>query len=352
MESNPKARATSVYLDGLPAAFELLTPSEFLPILERITKGMKDSSLLGLAGKPVLKVDPVNMAAGRTRNIRVRYNAPFSATHDHLEIHLPLEGEKYALAPVRELDIRVRFTLDRTVRAAISPTHRITVLREAPHRRLVRLIRRNQRVTGDFRLLGLLSGHSLDLRLFPHRAPGKPGTFLACVLPPVSPARVKSRAKDIVFLLDVSGSIDQQSFQTAKRAIIFCLERLNPYDRFNILAIGTDIRWFRDKLTFAGEKPVREAMKFVDDLGRGGGTDLYNGLISAFDLFTTRRRPTFLALAGDGRGTVGVDGSGRACERSAEAQQNQRSHILPSDSARMRRWPCLTKYPVLPGARR
>lgn len=327
VEPNPKAKATAVYLDGLPAAFQILTPSEFLPILERITKGMRDPSLLGLAGRPVLKVEPVNLAAGRTRNIRARYSVPFSATRNHLEIHLPLEGERYALAPVGELDIRVRFTLDRTVRAVISPTHRISVLREAPHRRLVRVTRRNQRVGGDFRLLGLLSGHSLDLRVFPHREPGKPGTFLVCILPPVSPAKVKLKAKDIVFLLDGSGSMDQRSFQTAKRAITFCLERLNPYDRFDILAIGTDIQWFRDKLTLASAKSVREAMKFVDSVDRGGGTDLYNGLISAFDLFTTRRRPTFLVLAGDGRGTIGVTDPG-ALVKGVQAHNKTNARIF------------------------
>ena len=55
--------------------------------------------------------------------------------------------------------------------------------------------------------------------------------------------------KDVVFVLDTSGSMVGKKIDQAKKALEFCVENLNDGDRFELVRFSTEVEPLFDKLT-------------------------------------------------------------------------------------------------------
>ncbi|HMK35804.1 MAG TPA: VWA domain-containing protein [Desulfomonilaceae bacterium] len=295
-----------VQVNTVETPFEIVSGTDFFPTLQNLTLSMKDPSLLGLAGKRLVVVRPLHLGIRQQKSLRIQYNVPVHVENDQLELVLPLDGERYSLGPVGELDIRVRFKMSRPVRSVFSPTHHLTLSRETAHRCLVATRLEKKKVREDFRLIATFSTEEQDLKILTHRAPNAKGSFMALLSPPLVQPATQEPEKDVIFLLDTSGSVAKNESAHAKRAVIAGLERLAPHDRFNVLSMSTRVRRMADRMLPATEENIMEASRFVNSAGNAGGTDLYNGLIESLEQFTTRRRPCVIIFVGDGRGTVGI----------------------------------------------
>lgn len=295
-----------VRINGVPHPASVLSADEFFPLLKQLTVAVRDPSLLYLAGKDVLLVRPVNIEVRGQKSFRVQYAVPASIQDDFLEMTVPLDGERYSLGPVGEMEINVRFKMNRPLRSVFSPTHHFELTREAPHRGMMVSRSEGNRIKEDLRVLATFSRDELDLKLFAHRSPQLKGAFMGFLSPPVIQAGDKPTDKDVVFLLDCSGSMGRTNLELAKQAVTAGLEKLRAKDRFSVITIGTRVSGLSDRLLQATPDNLMKAVRFVNSTEVGGGTDLYNGLASALELFSSRRRPCIVLLAGDGRGTVGI----------------------------------------------
>ncbi len=300
------ASEADVKVDGLPAPHAVKSGDEFFSTLQELTMAMRDPSLLGLAGRNILEVKPVNVGVRKSVSVSIHYQEPFSVKRDQLELVLPMDGERYSLAPVGDFELLVRFKMSRAIRTLLSPSHHISVVRETPGRCLVSVRSQEKKVRGDFCLVTTFGGDDLDVKLFPHRKLGEKGVFMALLAPPILPPQEKEPEKDIVFVLDTSASMGPASLASAKRAVILGLSRLSPLDRFNIVIIGTRGSRMTERLAPATRENLLEAVRFVNSAQSAGGTDLYNSLLEALEQFSARRRPSVLMLVGDGRATIGI----------------------------------------------
>ncbi len=306
MKRNVRPAKLDVRVDGTRSPFSIISAEDFFPTLKELTLSMSDPSLLGLAGMDVLMIRPIGIGVGREKSFRIEYDLPSQLPDEQLDLSLSLAGERYSLGPVGEFEISIRFTMSRTVRTVFSPTNHVTILREAPHRCLVVTRARDTRVRNDFRLLTTFSGRDPNLRLYFHRYHGKQGTFMAFIEPPYVPATRTDPDQDLIVLLDTSGSMAQAGFEHAKAVAVSSLERLRPGDRFNVMTLGTHPGRFADRFMSGSRESVLEAVRFVNSRSCGGGSDLYNGLISALEFFVSKNRSNVLLLISDGKATVGI----------------------------------------------
>lgn len=306
LDRNTRPAKLDVRIDSTRATFRVLSWEAFFPILKELTASMKDPSLMGLAGKDVLMIRPVTMGIGRQRSFRIQYELPTVPRNDQMNLLVSMAGERYALGPVDRFEILVRFKMSRTVRTVFSPTHHVSVFRENHHRCLAVVKEQHKRIRHDFKLITTFSGTRLRLRLFAHRSPGRPGTFMGFIEPPLVPPSGEEPRKDVVFLLDTSGSMAAKGFERAKAALVSGLERLRPGDRFTVITIGTKPGSLANRLIAVSRENLVTAVHFVNSRQSKGGTDLYNGLIDALGLFRYRSRLNLVVLASDGRSTVGI----------------------------------------------
>ncbi|KAH9492205.1 Inter-alpha-trypsin inhibitor heavy chain H3 [Bulinus truncatus] len=77
--------------------------------------------------------------------------------------------------------------------------------------------------------------------------------------------------KDIVFVLDVSGSMKDNKINQLKDAMKIILNDLQKEDRFNILFFSSEIRWWKDELVMVESETIQMALEFVESLNVAGG---------------------------------------------------------------------------------
>src|SRR5262245_62517412 len=81
--------------------------------------------------------------------------------------------------------------------------------------------------------------------------PEKDGHFLLLISPRANLAKSQQVPRDIVFVVDVSGSMSGEKIEQAKKAVKHCLSSLHSRDRFAVFAFATEVQKHNDKLLTA-----------------------------------------------------------------------------------------------------
>ena len=118
-------------------------------------------------------------------------------------------------------------------------------------------------------------------------AEGGQGTFALTLLPPVGAAVATPR--DLVFVLDRSGSMAGWKMVAARRAVARMVDSLTGRDRFGLLAFDNLIETppeFGTGLRAADDHARFRAVEFLSRLEARGGTEMAAPLARALDLLT------------------------------------------------------------------
>jgi Ca-activated chloride channel family protein len=101
--------------------------------------------------------------------------------------------------------------------------------------------------------------------------------------PPTPPARSKDApAREIVFVVDTSGSMKGKPLELAQAGMRRALAGLRPIDRFRIVNFSTGIGGLDDGASLLASKPnVERGLGFVNDLESAGGTEMMSGVKAA-----------------------------------------------------------------------
>jgi Ca-activated chloride channel family protein len=191
-----------------------------------------------------------------------------------------------------------------------SPSHELTVTRSDARSASLAYEEADVRPALDFVLYYAASPAALGTSLLTYHAPGDDGFFLLIVTPP-DLGEAPALAKDLVLVLDRSGSMSGEKIEQAKRALRYVVENLNPEDRFAVLAFSDTTRALYPSLVAASPQSVAEARAWIDAASASGGTNLDLALTQALGLFGDSERPGFLVFLTDGEPTVGETDSVR-----------------------------------------
>ncbi len=104
----------------------------------------------------------------------------------------------------------------------------------------------------------------------------------------------ESIARDIVFLLDRSGSMKGSKMASAARACALLLGTLGPADRFALVAFSGRPQWLvgdggANSLVTADRNGIARGEHLLRDVQADGGTELFSALQGALDLLAGRR---------------------------------------------------------------
>lgn len=123
-------------------------------------------------------------------------------------------------------------------------------------------------------------GAEPEIGLFSERVNGN-DYALAYVTPPVQPATQKRMPRDVVFVIDNSGSMGGPSMSQAKASLIYALDRLDPADRFNVVRFDDTMDILYPDTVMASRDNVQMAKSFVGRLEASGGTEMIPPLRAA-----------------------------------------------------------------------
>src|ERR671917_585524 len=158
----------------------------------------------------------------------------------------------------------------------------------------------------DFQLFYTLSDADFGLTLLTHREPGKQGFFLLTISPKDSVSEQEYVAKDVVFVLDTSGSMAEAGkMEKARAALLFGVRSLRPADRFNVINFAGEEHLMTTGLIQADAEGRARGEQFISQLRPVGGTNINGALLAAMQQFDGAERPRMLVFLTDGLPTVG-----------------------------------------------
>jgi Ca-activated chloride channel family protein len=191
------------------------------------------------------------------------------------------------------------YPADAALGDAYSPTHSLHAGREE-NRRVARIEDARGPVTV---LVPVRSRATAAVSLLANAPNGEDGFALITLSPPSRPVRATPR--DIVLVIDVSGSMSGRKIEQARAAGRQLLQTLTPSDRFRLIDFSSDVRSFRDGWSVATAGNVHEATEYLDALRANGGTNIQGALDEALASDTPEGRLPLVLFLTDGAPTVG-----------------------------------------------
>jgi Ca-activated chloride channel family protein len=120
------------------------------------------------------------------------------------------------------------------------------------------------------------------------------------VQPPADVAPEMVRPKQMVFLLDKSGSMWGEPIETAKRVMLEALRKMGPDDTFQLIAFDSTTESMSPNALPNTPENVRAAEAWLKSLQGGGGTEMLSGIKAALDLPTDPKRLRMVIFCTDG----------------------------------------------------
>ncbi len=198
-------------------------------------------------------------------------------------------------------DISLQVDIDAGVEIerAYSRSHVIDVERLKPSRISVSLARKNTIPNKDFVLRYGVAGERLKTALLVDK--GERGNTFALVLhPPKHTSDIPRMAREMVFVLDCSGSMDGAPIEKAKQAMSRCLRNLDGNDTFQVIRFSESASQLGKAPLPATRKNVRHALEYVKSLQGSGGTMMVEGIKAALDFPHDDERLRVVSFMTDG----------------------------------------------------
>lgn len=276
-------------INGELVAGETMSADKARGIYEEIVRRQRDPALVEWMGSGMLRARIFPIAPGEDKKVVVRYQSVATREGDALRIDYRRSG-----------DFSLEYPRNGSYGTPYSPTHLLTTRSEERN-----FVVEASGSTSDLTvLLPLRRANTAGLSVLTHAVRGEPGFAMLTITPPTSAAR--ATARDLTFVLDVSGSMLGRKLEQAKAAGHALLASLRASDRFRLIDFSTDVRTFRDGWIDATPENVREARRHLDRLNAEGSTNISEALRAALtDRTDDGERLPLVVFLTDGEPTVG-----------------------------------------------
>ncbi|MBK8147557.1 MAG: VWA domain-containing protein [Acidobacteria bacterium] len=172
----------------------------------------------------------------------------------------------------------------------------------------------------DFVLRYDVSGKRIEDAILTHRGP-KGGYFTLILQPPDNPRIEDVTPKEIVFVLDTSGSMGGFPIEKAKESMKLALDGLNPRDTFNLITFAGDTAILFPEPVPATPENMSKAQAFLASREGAGGTEMMKAIRAALDPSDEQDHLRIVCFMTDGY--VGNEG-----EIIAEVQKHKNARVF------------------------
>ncbi len=241
-----------------------------------------------------------NVAPGETVLVQIEYQAPVAVSAGEYSLRLPLVVAPRYASPGTAPSPESRATIvDPKVAGAINPvtvtvhlragfplgavtsaSHAVDV-RDEKGGKVITLARGQVPADRDFVLTWKpVPMAAPGVALFREKVAGA-HYVLAQVTPPIAARAAPPPARDIIFVIDNSGSMGGESMRQAKAGLLYGLSNLKPADRFNVVRFDDTLTVLFEGAVAADTANLTKARKFVSGLEATGGTEMVPAMAAA-----------------------------------------------------------------------
>jgi Ca-activated chloride channel homolog len=308
----------TLWVAGKPVEGKVLSAEDARRTYESIVRTMRDPALLEYIGRGAVQASIFPIGPGESRRVELEYTQALTAEVGLVKYSYPLNTEKFSAEPLENVSVTVEIETSQPLRAVYSPSHNVDVQHSGTKKAVASYEAGNVKPDTDFDLF-YSYGDEEALHLFTYRDasdPADPDGFFLLLAAPKQDTEAEHTAKDILLVIDRSGSMEGEKIQQAKSAAKYVLSHLGEDDRFYITTFSSGLEQFASGLSPASDAP--KALRWVDSISAGGSTDINRALLTAAGA-ADKERPSYLLFLTDGLPTVGTRDSRRILTNFADA---------------------------------
>lgn len=340
---------------------EVHSREEARRIYDGIVRSRRDPALLEYAGKNLFQASVFPIQPHSDKKIELSYSQILTGENGTVGYRYPLgtgwrangfapnpprpipmprpiprnQGiERPTQSPPRTLpgsiSAQIEIISSAPLKGIYSPSHELEVKRDGEKRAKISFEARASAAPPDFQLFYNLSAQDFGASLLTYREPGKDGYFLLLVSPKAELDDRNVASKDVIFVLDTSGSMGEDNkMEKAKAALRHGVNTLDARDRFNIVSFAGEEHLLNEGLLAGNDDGKRQAREFIDRMKATGGTNINDALLAAFKQanpggkLEPGERTQMIVLITDGQPTVGETQPKRILENIRQTNKTQ-----------------------------
>lgn len=190
-----------------------------------------------------------------------------------------------------DIAVTVKIDAGMPIQNITGVTHEIAVQKHSETTATVTLKNGPVIANKDFVLEYKVGGQSTMLATMTHKGDGEDGFFSIVLQPKHNVERKEISPRDMVLLLDISGSMQGVPVSQLKVFAEYLLGTLNPQDRFNIIAFNDNTATFAADCQAATPANISSGQAFVGGLRSTGGTEMLPAIREALKPASEEENP-------------------------------------------------------------
>lgn len=297
----------TMWVDGKEQGGELLDAKKAGEVYQSIVRRTQDPGLLEYLGNNLMRLRIFPVLPKVDQKVKISFTSISAQEGGVVEYIYPMKTDGKATRTLEEFSIKATIKSQHPVQSVYSPTHLLNVSRRSDREVEVNFARNQAMLDKDFQLFYSLGNAEIGITPLMHKPiTSEDGYFLILLSPQLEIAKTTLIPRDLVLVLDTSGSMDNVKMDQARKALKHCLSNLNANDRFGVIGFASAVRPYRDTLVEAKDDQVEDAKKWVESLKAGGGTNIQAALNKALSMRTGEVDRNFtIVFFTDGQPTLG-----------------------------------------------
>jgi Ca-activated chloride channel family protein len=297
----------SMWVNGKEVRGEMVEADKARQIYTHIVQRTRDPGLLEYMGNNLLRMRVFPIPPKSDQKVTMSYTSVASQDAGLVEYIYPLKTDGKATSTLEDFSIQATIKSQHPIENVYSPTHAITLTRPSDRQVNVKFERNQGLLDKDFQLFYAIGDKEIGFTTLNHRPiSNEKGFFLLLISPRIEMSPSQFIPRDMVLVLDTSGSMRGPKMDQAKRALKYCLDNLDARDRFAVLNFATTVNKYRDGLLEMNKEQLEHAKKWVDNLEATGGTAINDALSAALEMRSSDPGRSFtIVFFTDGQPTVG-----------------------------------------------
>ena len=305
LPENASISEFSMYIGDKKIEGEILDRDQARRLYEDIVRRMKDPALLEYVGRNLFRARVYPIPAKGEKRIKLSYTEILKSESRLVRYLYPLNTEKFSALPLEDVSVSVNIQTQIPITNVYSPSHKVSIRKIEKNHTKVGYEGKNIKPAKDFILYYSLSEDDIGLS-FINWGDREDNYFLFMASPSFVSSKIKVINKNIIFVLDSSGSMSGKKIIQAKEAARFVINHLDPGDMFSMIDFDDGVDFFSQKMVEASQENREKALLFVENIEDSGGTNINEALSEGLGMITQGERPSYILFLTDGLPTVGV----------------------------------------------